>query len=438
MNRQAEVLIVGAGPAGISAAVAAASCGRRVVVLDENSAPGGQIWRPATTHAPRGEQDPARQRSVEALERCGAELLFDRRVIDVPGPQMLRTIHEIDGAWRTENFAWEKLVLATGARERFLPFPGWTLPGVFGAGGLQALAKNGLCVRDKRIVVAGTGPLLLAVAAHLQQYGAYVVCIAEQASLQDTLAFGLSLWRQPGKLLQGLKYRVELDAVPYRAGCWPVAAHGEAQLESVTLTDGANTWNETCEYLACGFHLVPNTELAALLGCDVAEGHVAVGTHQQTSVEHIFCAGESSGIGGLDCARIEGEIAGLAAVDPVRVTPDLLRRGRRERRFAAALARAFRLRDELRCLPAGETVVCRCEDVPFSQLQHRRSWTEAKLQTRCGMGPCQGRICGPATEALFGWHAGAIRPPLFPIPVAAFCDESHQIQESLAGQEICR
>lgn len=433
MKQHAEVLVIGAGPAGMAAAIAAASCGRHVLVLDDNPAAGGQIWRSATTTTQRDKQDTERQRVIAAFANSGAELIPGCQVIDAPAPRTIRTAHEADGITRVETVTWDKLILATGARERFLPFPGWTLPGVFGAGGLQALAKSGLSVAGKRILVAGSGPLLLAVAAHLQQYGATIACIAEQASFRQTLPFALSLWKHSGKLLQGLGYRLQLSDVPYRTGCWPVAAHGETQLQSVTLTNGTDTWTESCDYLACGFHLVPNTELATLLGCKLEAGFVTVDNHQQTSIEHVFCAGEPTGIGGLGSALIEGRIAGLAAVDAARLTLDLFRHRGQERAFAARLARAFRLREELRALPAADTIVCRCEDVSFAQLEHRQSWTEAKLQTRCGMGPCQGRICGPATDALFGWRTTSVRPPLFPIPIAAFCDDNTQSQEALAG-----
>lgn len=164
---------------------------------------------------------------------------------------------------------------------------------------------------------------------------------------------------------------------------------------------------------------MPNTELAALLGCTLRGDYVAVDERQQTSVANIYCAGEPTGIAGLDAALIQGEIAGLAcAGKPI----DSLR-GRRtaEQKFARRLETAFRLRKELSLLASEETIVCRCEDVSYESLAGRSGWTEAKLQTRCGMGPCQGRICGPATQILFGWTPKSIRPPLSPVPVSALC-----------------
>jgi len=357
--------------------------------------------------------------------------------VDAPGSGVLRAVVETADGTQVESFAWDRLILATGARERFLPFPGWTLPGVFGAGGLQALVKGGFCVEGKRVVVAGTGPLLLAVAVHLQEYGAKIVCIAEQTPLGQVLPFAASLWSHSAKLLQGIRYRAALARVPYRTGCWPVAAKGDASMLSVRLTDGKRTWDEQCDLLACGFHLVPNTELAALLGCRFNGDFVEVDGQQQTSVANIFCAGEPTSIAGLDAALVQGEIAGLTAAGETRKASTLYKRRDQEYVFAKRLESAFWLRPELRSLATPNTIVCRCEDVSFSQLQDHPSWTDAKLQTRCGMGPCQGRICGPAVQTLFGWRATSVRPPIFPVPLAVFGNDDLSLpNETTTLQEM--
>lgn len=184
--------------------------------------------------------------------------------------------------------------------------------------------------------------------------------------------------------------------------------------------------------LACGFHLVPNTDLASLLGCNLRGDFVAVDEQQQTSVADVYCAGEPTGIAGLDAALLQGESAGLACAG--QKTGPLRACNAAERKFAARLETAFRLRPELRLLAAPETIVCRCEDVTYGDLSSRTGWTDAKLQTRCGMGPCQGRICGPATQTLFGWTPKSIRPPLFPVPVSALCfhDSQHDVPKENA------
>jgi NADPH-dependent 2,4-dienoyl-CoA reductase/sulfur reductase-like enzyme len=422
-SRTVDMLVVGAGPAGMSAATAAAKFGKRVVILDDNRACGGQIWRDGVK-TERSSAEREKSASIAALKDSGTEFLAGRCVVDAPQRGILAAVYEDGGKERIERFRWASLILATGARELFLPFPGWTLPGVFGAGGLQALAKSGLPVEGKRIVVAGSGPLLLAVAAYLQDRGAHIVSIAEQASYSRLLPFAIGLITDPSKLLQGARYHKALSKVPYRIGCWPVAAEGETALKSVRLTNGRRNWTEQCDYLACGFHLVPNTELASLLGCRIEDGFVSVDAQQRTSVENVYCAGETTGIAGLGAALVQGEIAGLVAAGEFKRATALYVRRDSEHGFGKRLDKAFRIRQEVRKLAAQDTLVCRCEDVPFGLLERYGSWTDAKLQTRCGMGPCQGRICSAATEVLFGWKTESVRPPIFPISVAALSDES--------------
>ena len=398
-----DALVVGAGPAGLAAAYRAAQSGLRVVVIDDNPAAGGQIWR--------GEEAKPASREAQAwfekLRSVDIQLITGARAFQQPAPGTL--LAETPGGVSELNY--QHLVLATGARERFLPFPGWTLQNSMGAGGLQALVKTGLPIEGKRVVVAGSGPLLLAVAAYLRTHGAEVLVIAEQTSSLQLAKFAMGL---AGKASQAFDLKRQLRGVRYLSGCWVVAAHGDGQLESVTLSRGGNI---ACDYLACGYHLVPNIELAELLGCKIENGSVTVNQYQQTSVTNVYAAGEATGIGGLELSLVEGEIAGLAIAGKHEEARGLFPDREQQRRFAARLNRTFALRDELKRLPAPETIVCRCEDVTFQRLSAHRSWREAKLQTRCGMGPCQGRVCGGAVEFLFGWRAESVRPPVLPVRV---------------------
>ncbi len=403
---ECDVLIVGAGPAGLAAAYRVARAGRHAVVVDDNPHAGGQIWR-GEQREPRSREAQVwlgRVRSVDIEYHAGARVFqqIDQRVL----------LAETSSGVRELMF--ENLVLATGARERFLPFPGWTLPNVVGAGGLQALVKNGLPVDRKKIVIAGSGPLLLAVADYLRSHGAQVLLVAEQAPQHKLARFGLGLVNNPEKLSQALAF---LRGGKYLTDCWVTAAYGDDRLSSVVLRRGRKSWSVSCDYLACGFHLVPNLELAELFGCEIRSGAVKVDDFQQTSVSRVYAAGETTGIGGLELSLIEGEIAGLAAAghrdDARRLFPERAK----HRRFADLLNRTFALRDELKSLAAAETIVCRCEDVVFDRLRAHDSWRTAKLQTRCGMGPCQGRICGSAVEFLFGWKAESVRPPVLPVRV---------------------
>ncbi|HLH18893.1 MAG TPA: FAD-dependent oxidoreductase [Bryobacteraceae bacterium] len=378
------IVIAGAGPAGLAAARAAAESGASVGIVDDNPTPGGQIWRGQAERA--GGLPP----SVKLI--CGA------RIVAAPSPGRL-TLETFDSAF---ELGYGKLILATGARERWVPFPGWTLPHVAGAGGLQALVKSGMPIAGKRIVVAGSGPLLLAVADYLRHRGARIALVAEQADGAAIRRFAFTLAGHPGKMLDAIRLRA---GVRYLTGCWPVSAAPGA----VTLRRGSRTWTEPCDYLACGFGLVPNVELAALLA-----GGASVDEFQETRAPGVYAAGEVTGIGGLELSQVEGAIAGYAAAGQPERARRLFARRARYARFARTLEETFRLREELKALPAPETLVCRCEDVPLGRLRQFRGWREAKLQTRCGMGPCQGRVCGPAVEFLLGWRAESVRPPVFP------------------------
>ncbi len=410
MRDSFDVLVAGAGPAGMAAAVSAAGGGKRVGLVDDNPAPGGQIWRSG------GDLPVDAQRSIAGLEASSVVRLQGWRVFDAPGPGVL-CAERSDG--ECAELGYKSLILATGARERFLPFPGWTLPNVMGAGGLDALVRGGVPIAEKRVVVAGTGPLLLAVAAHLARHGARIVAVCEQAPLSRLLRLGAHLLTEPGKLRQGADYRMAIRGARYLTHSWIVAAQGRDRLESVTVRQGNKQWNLPCDFAGCGFHLVPNIELPALLGCRVDDGFVSVDESMQTSVPGIYCAGEPTGIGGVELAVLEGRIAGLAAAGREDVARRHSRRRRSRLGFVRALARACALDAHLRGLPTGDTRVCRCEDVPFVSLHGHSNWREAKLQTRCGMGPCQGRICGPATEFLFGWRVESVRPPIFPALVSS-------------------
>ncbi len=409
LESRSDVVVVGGGPAGLAAAVRASESGARTMLVDDNPRLGGQIWRAGITGATNGDFRGWQQR----LLRSGVQVASGVQIVEAPERGLLIG----ESTKGPCAIRYSQLVLATGARELLLPFPGWTLPNVCGAGGLQALVKSGLCIRGKRVVVAGSGPLLLAVASQLRKHGADIVLISEQASLTRLARFALHLGSSPTKLRQALSLRKELAGVPLRTSCWPVEARGEGQLREVELESARGRTTVQCDYLACGFGLVPNLELPRLLGCQVRDGFVVTDAHQRTSVEGILCAGEPTGIGGVDAAVCEGEIAGLSAAGKSAQAAELARQRINGKRFEALLRSTFALQPELRDLCREETLVCRCEDVSFGRVRQLSSWREAKLQTRCGMGACQGRTCGASTEFLFGWSAVHTRPPVFPAKV---------------------
>jgi NADPH-dependent 2,4-dienoyl-CoA reductase/sulfur reductase-like enzyme len=429
-EHRVDVAVVGAGPAGIAAACRAAEAGASTLLLDEGINIGGQIDR----HRPGTPAPEAARPWIERLDRCGAQVLGRASCFDAfADPDGFTLLAEREGRRLVVHAA--RVVLATGARELFLPFPGWTLPNVLGVGGAQALLKAGAAMRGKRIVIAGSGPLLLPVAAAFARAGADVLLVAEQARRRDLARFALAALAQPGKLWEGLRYRAAFGGTPYLPSTWVRAAHGRDRVEGVLLTDGREEFEVECDLLAAGFGLVPNVELARHLGCpvdprrgpaDLRNGRgdgpvVRVDARQETGVPGLFAAGEICGVAGADVARAEGEIAGLAAAGTWESASSgssvLLRARERGRQLGAAMERAFRPRSELRRLATPETLACRCEDVPLGRIDPAWTPRQAKLYTRAGMGPCQGRVCGPALSFLFGWPEDSVRSPLQPTPL---------------------
>ena len=409
MNKiAADILVAGAGPAGLSAALAASERST-VTLVDDNPNPGGQIWR-----AEKGKiTSKEAARLVTAIKERRINVINGATVFASPAKNTLLA-STLSG---TTEFEYQKLIIATGARERFLPFPGWTLPNVFGAGGLQALVKGGFDAAGRKVVIAGTGPLLLAVGDYLKAKGAQVILIAEQAPAAKINRFAAGLWSSPAKLLQAANLRRRLLGIKYLTDCWITSVGGRERVEYVELTRNGKTWKVDCDFIACGFHLVPNNELATLLGCRIENRFVVVDDLQTTSVDNIYCAGEPTGIGGVEAALIEGKIAGLAASGQAEATSAHLSSRKKAHKFADALNRTFALRGELKTLAAPDTIVCRCEDVAYGRLTEFDNSREAKFQTRCVMGPCQVRICAAATEFLFGWDQGSVRAPIFPVKI---------------------
>jgi NADPH-dependent 2,4-dienoyl-CoA reductase/sulfur reductase-like enzyme len=421
MRRAFDIVVIGAGPAGMAAVQAAAGSGARIAVIDDNPHAGGQIWR-------GGPLDSGDGRAIALWSSLSANRqvdFFPRTRICAPFGDGILLAETLDSSL---TFEYGTLILATGARERLLPFPGWTLPGVAGAGGLQALSKGGYPVAGKRVVVAGSGPLLLAVAATLKAKGAHVAAILEQAPLHRLARFALSLVWTPAKLTQALQLRTTLGGVPYLSNSHVVSAQGSERLEQIAYQHRGRIRTIACDYLACGYGLIPNIELATALGCALKNGAVHVDEFQASSVPHIYVAGETTGIGGVDLSLTEGRIAGLAATGRFDQATRHFAERERWRAFASRLERAFALRPALRMLCDADTIVCRCEDVRHGDLASHASWRSAKLHTRCGMGACQGRVCGGATKFLYGWAPDSMRLPLSPTRVSSLIAGSSDSQ----------
>lgn len=411
-----DVVVVGAGPAGLSAARAAAQAGKHVAVFDDNPHAGGQVWRQGPGHEP-----PAPLREIQTALQADANVSLwssVRVVAPLIGRGLLVESSEHGGV----QISYDQLILATGARERLLPFAGWTLPGVTGAGGLQALIKGGTPARGERIVIAGSGPLLLAALATARAAGAHVVAVVEQAPAFSVARFAASLVTTPSKLMQAARLTRGFAGVRYWTGSVVREVRGNGRVEEVSIVRGDQTVTLACDRVACGYGLVPNITLAQALGCAISNGGaVTVDESQRTSVDGVFAAGECTGIGGMELARIEGEMAGWAAsgiTQDARTLRAQQSQRARWQRFAQRVETAFALSDAARALPSDDTLLCRCEDVTVGAVRACSGWRDAKLHTRCGMGACQGRVCGAAASMYFGWPAAQPRPPFQPAQIA--------------------
>jgi len=436
--RGVGLAIVGAGPAGLSAAIAASKCGLRPVVIDENPAPGGQIYR----QLPREFQ-------VEHPETLG--LTYERgqrllaRAYDANIELKLGTtvwglfenlILGLESEGRAESLQCGALVLATGGYDRAIPFPGWTLPGVMTLGGAQTLVKSQRILPGKKIILSGAGPFLLPVTSQLVEAGANIVAVLEASKPMGWLSKAGSLWGQWERFREGWDYVKPLlrARVGVRFGQAVIEAWGKGKVEGVVTASLDDDWHPIAgteqtilaDAVAVGYGFSVNTQLSRLCRCEheFRKGYggwtVKVDRRQATSVAKVFAAGETTGIGGSDIAAAEGSIAGYSAAEALGAISEreatarrapYLERLRKLRPFARMMADLFSPRDGLFDITPPETVVCRCEEVTAAQVHQAidngaNDLTGVKSRTRAGMGMCQGRVCGASVATLVARRTG--------------------------------
>jgi NADPH-dependent 2,4-dienoyl-CoA reductase/sulfur reductase-like enzyme len=450
-----EVVVVGGGPAGLAAAASAAAAGCEVLLLDGAVQLGGQYYRalPAAMAA----RDPGRlhhafgpgaalieqvRRSPRVQVRSGTSV-FAAVPAGEPGGAVELHVQSAEGG--TAVVGARTVVLATGAHDRSLPFPGWDLPGVLTAGGAQALLKGQYTLPGRRVVVGGTGPFLLPVAAGLAEAGAHVLGVYEAASPRAWLRHPAALVAGAGKLGEAAHYARVLvrHGVRVHFRSTVTAAHGTDQVEGVTVSEVDAAWQVRpgtdrrleCDAVCVGWGFTPNVELAVALGLRTREeqdGSLAVVADEygRTSVSAVLAAGEVAGVAGSVVARTEGRLAGLAAAARagrldevalrVRAKP-LLATRRRQRLFGRGLLDVYPVRPGWTSWCQDDTVLCRCEEVTVGQVRRATADLGAtdlrslKLLTRVGMGPCQGRVCGTAAAQVVAQCAGR---PVDPTPFA--------------------
>ncbi len=480
-----DVAVIGAGAAGLAAAGEAARLGARVALLDDNRQPGGQYFRqpPAEFGAAansRPDKDRARFEGLRAgLDSPLISYRPGATVWDVPDPLTLA----VANGPRSGRIRAGAIVIAAGARDRAVAFPGWTLPGVIGAGGLQNLIKGMGIAPPGPAVVAGNGPLLLVAAASLVRAGVRVAAVVESAKVPARgLREAANLARAPSML----RLAAELRAVLLKAGtpvlygktivaAQGVAAQGDAELAFVEIAaidtlgriDRRDIRRIEARTLVTGYGLTPCLELPRLMGAEEDRLPLRGGStlrrdgRLMTSVPGVFAAGDGAAIGGVELSLLEGRIAGIeAAVHAGTVAREGVRNAlarhrkthRRLDRFRSGLERVFAPPASWLGLLTPETIVCRCEDVTLGDLEARiaanaASPLQLKAATRIGMGRCQGRNCLDALAAMLAERHGVpaqnidmprARPPARPILLGDLLHEDLPAPELPADPHLPR
>jgi len=459
--QQLQLIVLGAGPAGMQAAITASRNGVDTLIIDQAQKAGGQVYRPLpTSHAPgpdlQHDNDfAAGERLRQELADSPARVAFGHTVWRIsPGFEIEAVGAESSKIWRSQA-----VIAATGAYERCVPFKGWTQPGVIGLAAATIMLKSQQMLPGRRVVVAGCGPLLAAVAASILKGGGKIAAIVDLASRSEWLAALPSLLVHPELLVRGSQWiaAIRSAGVPILNRHTVVEAIGDDNGLSAVLVmpasadgtpiAGAAPLRLEADCLAIGHGLVPSTDVTRSLRArhvyqpDRGGWIAECDDSHRTSVDRLYVCGDGAGIRGAVSAALQGQIAGLAAardlghigknIHDERVAP-LRAKLRHAERFGSAVARLMRLRPAMMSVIAADTIVCRCEDIVRSEIDEALNVGAANLNqikawTRAGMGPCQGRVCGETISSLCAERMGGKervglwtgRLPLRPVPMRA-------------------
>ncbi|NKJ49167.1 FAD/NAD(P)-binding oxidoreductase [Burkholderia sp. SG-MS1] len=470
MNDERRIVIVGAGPAGVRAAQTLVAAGLSPIVIDENARWGGQIYRQPPAHGDF-------QRSKKALygfEAHKADALHTTMATLLPHldyrPDTLAWACETGWldtlqAGRETRVAFSHLIIASGATDRVLPLPGWTLPGVYTLGAAQVALKAQGCAIGRRVVLAGTGPLLYLVAYQYVKAGAQVLAVLDTSPLFQQIAATAKLARLPSTFAKGLYYvgwlktrGVRIERAVKLVGIR--GAHGVEAIEWRKPGDGAANQTIACDALGISFGLKPETQLADLAGCRFRFDPTnrcwlpELDAAGRSSVRGIYLAGDGAGIAGADAAELAGRRTALALLDDLGIEPARgaglpdaasLERGlKRIAVFREGIEAAFAPPAQCAAQWPDDMTVCRCEEIDTGTVRRCIRGGEAneinrlKALTRVGMGRCQGRMCGEAALALLAEETGKpleavgrlrSQPPVKPIPLspAMYADDVAEI-----------
>jgi NADPH-dependent 2,4-dienoyl-CoA reductase/sulfur reductase-like enzyme len=463
--KQVEMAVVGAGPAGMAAAIEAARTGVQVWILDENRRPGGQIYRQLETGfdvADPGALGRDYERGLKLLREFDS---VSHGVQRVPNGLVWGIFPENELAFlqaeQSRSLRYRKLIIAAGAFDRPVPFPGWTLPGVFTAGGAQRLVKIQRVLPGENILLAGTGPLQLALANQIADAGGRVAAILEAGRVDSWVRALQSAWGQWQLISDALKYLLGIRKarIPLWRNHIIVEARGDGQVEEAVIAEVDRQWRPKpgtervlkVDAVCIGYGFVPSTELTRLAQCKHQYDPLLGGwlpirdENMQTTVPGVYATGDCSGVAGSLVALEEGRIAGIAAARSLGYLSDEHARARMAscRKRLAGLGRLRRVLDDISMPRPGlyglareDTIVCRCEELTLAEIkealdQGATDLNEVKRMTRMGMGPCQGRMCGPAVLEIVARQKGVSpqdvgylnpRPPVKPVPLTALAE----------------